>query len=134
MHAFALRKSALIGIEDVYFKPLWTLETDAPITSTPVVNRAETIVYVTNEESGTLQALKATDKSVLWEFGPSEVTAALKLESNNPDQQVVGTHTIASSPVLSDDESSLCFVGYGTFLFCLDASTGSLNWISAQHG
>jgi outer membrane protein assembly factor BamB len=131
MHAFALDQ-AKVG--NGHFRKLWSVKSKVPITSTPVVNRAETIVYVTNEEGGTLKALKVTDKSVLWEFGPSEVTAALKLESNNPDQQEVGAHTIASGAILSPSGRSIYFVGYGTFLLCLDAITGSLNWISAQHG
>jgi outer membrane protein assembly factor BamB len=81
-----------------------------------------------------VRALKAIDGSVMWAFGPAEINAVLDDAAYNPDSQEASGYTVTSNPVLSDDEASLCFVGYGTFLLCLDASTGSLNWISAQHG
>lgn len=57
----------------------------------------------------------------------------LEFPENNPGMQfTVGSHFIHSNPVLSPAGDKIYFVGYSSFLVCLDASDGQLIWISSK--
>lgn len=120
-----------------HFTPIGFFPTDAPIESVPILNANESVIYTTSVD-GIMRALATNLQNLqngtdIWSFGPKQMKRTLEFPENNPGMQfTVGSHFIHSNPVLSPAGDKIYFVGYSSFLVCLDASDGQLIWISSK--
>ena len=119
----------VVALDTESGEELWAFYTEGPVRFPPVAWQGK--VYFTSDD-GCLYCVDATTGRLVWKFrgGPSE----RKIIGN---KRLISTWPARGGPVIVD--STVYFAAgiwpfMGTFIYALDAETGSVKWINDRTG
>ncbi len=110
-------------------RELWSFFTEGPVRLAPAGWRDR--VFVASDD-GHLYCLNAADGSLVWKFlgGPSQ----RQILGN---QRVISAWPMRGGPVVRDDRvyvAASIWPFMGTFIYALDAASGSVLWVNDETG